>query len=160
MQAQENYGIINSRQISGFLGRTLTAAIHIDQDGNGTVSNMEKLGLAQSAGFDAFNTFIALDYNDLGITVNYLAFPRGGLNSRSFEDISAVWCSKDQKQAMTDAKAGSKVAKALCSAPIAGHYNLGQAAGVTGTPAIMFEDGTMIPGYKPPSELAQILELN
>ncbi|MBU2881438.1 bifunctional protein-disulfide isomerase/oxidoreductase DsbC [Psychrosphaera sp. B3R10] len=100
------------------------------------------------------------DYNDLGITVNYLAFPRGGLNSRSFEDISAVWCSKDQKQAMTDAKAGSKVAKALCSAPIAGHYNLGQAAGVTGTPAIMFEDGTMIPGYKPPSELAQILELN
>ncbi len=73
MQAQENYGIINSRQISGFLGRTLTAAIHIDQDGNGTVSNMEKLGLAQSAGFDAFNTFIALDYNDLGLEVGDLS---------------------------------------------------------------------------------------
>lgn len=100
------------------------------------------------------------DYNKLGITVNYLAFPRGGMNSQSFDEISAVWCASDQKKAMTRAKSGKSVSKARCDAPIAGHYNLGQAAGVTGTPAIVLDDGTMIPGYKPPQDLAQILNLN
>jgi len=97
------------------------------------------------------------DYNSLGITVRYLAFPRGGINSRSFDEIQSVWCSADQQSAMTKAKAGDKLSTEKCNAPIAGHYNLGQAAGVTGTPAIMLEDGTMIPGYKPPSALAQML---
>jgi len=97
------------------------------------------------------------DYNKLGITVRYLAFPRGGMNSRSFDDMRSVWCSSDQHEAMDKAKAGSSVDLAKCDAPIAGHYNLGQAAGVTGTPAIVLDDGTMIPGYKPPSALAEIL---
>lgn len=100
------------------------------------------------------------EYNELGITVNYLAFPRGGMNSRSFDEISAVWCAADQKEAMTAAKSGKSVDKARCDAPIAGHYNLGQASGVTGTPAIVLADGSMIPGYKPPADLAQILQLN
>ena len=98
------------------------------------------------------------DYNKLGITVRYLAFPRGGMNSRSFDEIQAVWCSADQQDAMTKAKAGDTLSAEKCNAPIAGHYNLGQAAGVTGTPAIMLEDGSMIPGYKPPVALMQVLE--
>ena len=97
------------------------------------------------------------DYNDLGITVRYLAFPRGGINSRSFDDIRSVWCSSDQHKAMDQAKSGANIELAKCDAPIAGHYNLGQASGVTGTPAIVLDDGTMIPGYKPPSALADIL---
>ena len=98
------------------------------------------------------------DYNKLGITVRYLAFPRGGMDSRSFDEISAVWCAKDQQDAMDKAKNGDSLEFARCNAPIAGHYNLGQAAGVSGTPAIMLEDGSMIPGYKPPAALAQLLE--
>jgi thiol:disulfide interchange protein DsbC len=97
-------------------------------------------------------------YNDLGITVQYLAFPRGGLYSQSFEDIKSVWCAADPKAAMTTAKAGKHVDSEQCNAPIAGHYDLGQAAGVTGTPAIVLEDGRMIPGYKPAQALLQVLE--
>lgn len=97
------------------------------------------------------------DYNKLGITVQYLAFPRGGINSRSFFDIQSVWCSDDQHQAMTQSKSGGEVKPTQCSAPIAAHYNLGQAAGVNGTPAIVLDDGSMIPGYKPPSDLIEIL---
>lgn len=100
------------------------------------------------------------DYNKLGITVKYLAFPRGGLNSQSFDDISAVWCAADQKEAMTEAKSGAHLARASCNAPIAEHYNLGQATGVTGTPAIILNDGSMLPGYKPPKELARLLKIN
>lgn len=97
------------------------------------------------------------EYNDLGITVQYLAFPRSGANSQGFSDIKAVWCSADQQKAMTTAKSGNRVNAESCDAPILAHYNLGQAAGVTGTPAIVFEDGSMIPGYKPPQALLQDL---
>ena len=77
--------------------------------------------------------------------------------SQGFRDIKAVWCSTDQQKAMTTAKNGSPVNAKSCDAPILAHYNLGQAAGVTGTPAIVFEDGSMIPGYKPPQALLQDL---
>lgn len=97
------------------------------------------------------------EYNDLGITVQYLAFPRSGVNSQGYRDIQAVWCSDDQQKAMTTAKSGSHVNAESCDAPIIAHYNLGQAAGVSGTPAIVFEDGSMIPGYKPPQALLQDL---
>jgi len=35
---------------------------------------------------------------------------------------------------------------------------LGQKMGVSGTPAILLEDGTLIPGFVPPAELAQQLD--
>ena len=37
-------------------------------------------------------------------------------------------------------------------------YQLGVAMGVNGTPAIVLEDGTMIPGYQPPAALLQLLD--
>lgn len=97
------------------------------------------------------------EYNDLGITVQYLAFPRGGINSRSFYDIQSVWCADDQLKAMTASKSGDNVKPANCSAPIEAHYELGQAAGINVTPVIILDDGTMHPGYKSPSDLIKLL---
>jgi thiol:disulfide interchange protein DsbC len=98
-------------------------------------------------------------YNDLGITVRYLAFPRQGVPSKNANDMEAVWCAADPLQAMDDAKAGKSVASAKnCDAKIAQQYTLGQTLGVNGTPAIILEDGTMIPGYQPPEQLFQALE--
>lgn len=98
------------------------------------------------------------DYNKLGITVQYLAFPRGGLYSRSYDNLQAVWCADDQKGAMTAFKSGSSVDSKACSTAVAKHYELGQTTGVTGTPAIILDDGSMIGGYKPPRELLKDLE--
>lgn len=97
------------------------------------------------------------DYNKLGITVQYLAFPRGGMRSRSFDALQSVWCAKDKKQAMTAAKSGDSVDAEACATKIAEHYELGQASGITGTPAIILDDGSMIGGYKPPQALIRDL---
>ncbi|BBN80726.1 thiol:disulfide interchange protein DsbC [Pseudoalteromonas sp. A25] len=99
------------------------------------------------------------DYLSAGITVKYLAYPRGGIGSGGYSDLMNVWCAKDAAQALTDAKAGQKVAKVEnCSAPVAEHYQLGQSFGLSGTPAIILDDGTLIPGYQPADSLAKMLE--
>lgn len=46
-----------------------------------------------------------------------------------------------------------------CNAPIAAQYNLGVELGVTGTPAIVTQDGTLFPGYLPADELARRLKI-
>ncbi len=97
-------------------------------------------------------------YLDAGITVRYLAFPRGGMASQGYEDLKNVWCAADKQQALTDAKAGEQVAEASCASPVAEHYQLGQSFGISGTPAIILNDGTMIPGYQPASALKMALE--
>ena len=61
--------------------------------------------------------------------------------------------------ATLEAKAGEEVAEVKnCSAPVAEHYQLGQSFGISGTPAIILEDGSIIPGYQPAAALAQALD--
>lgn len=98
------------------------------------------------------------EYNDLGITVRYLAFPRRGVPSANADEMEAVWCADDPLRAMTKAKGGKTIKHNKCDAKIAEQYNLGQSFGVNGTPAIILEDGSMIPGYQPPAELLKALE--
>ncbi|WP_299801730.1 bifunctional protein-disulfide isomerase/oxidoreductase DsbC [uncultured Shewanella sp.] len=97
-------------------------------------------------------------YNDLGITVRYLAFPRAGVPSANADEMESVWCAADPLKAMGEAKNGKAVKQAKCDAKIAEQYNLGQAFGINGTPAIILEDGTLIPGYQPPQALLRTLE--
>lgn len=93
------------------------------------------------------------EYNRLGIEVDYLFFPRAGLGSHSFDKAVSVWCAPDQNAAMTLAKSGEEPAAAQCDNPIESHYNLGRELGVTGTPALVTDSGTLIPGYVPPADL-------
>ena len=94
------------------------------------------------------------DFNDLGITVNYVAFPRSGLDSISYNKIVTAWCSKDPKNTLTKMKQGIDVQLSLCQDhPVETHFLLGQKIGITGTPAIIKSDGELLPGYLPPEEL-------
>lgn len=100
-------------------------------------------------------------YNDLGITVQYMAFPRGGIRSGSFTDMEKIWCSENKNEAMDLAKNSGTVNSSknmICKAPIAEHYNLGQLFGVTGTPAVVFENGSMQTGYQDPKQLLSTLQ--
>lgn len=97
-------------------------------------------------------------YNDLGIRIRYMAFPRAGIDSESYDKIEAVWCANDPKQAMTDAKNGKKVESEQCSSPVKAQYQIGRQLGVTGTPALFLESGEMLPGYVPPSRLKKLLD--
>jgi thiol:disulfide interchange protein DsbC len=103
------------------------------------------------------------EYNDLGITVKYLAYPRSGVKdqtgdySQGFKDLQSIWCHEKPEEALTKAKNGSGVAQRICKSPVEAEFNFGRQVGVSGTPAIIFENGMMIPGYQPPQKLAQIL---
>lgn len=96
--------------------------------------------------------------NKNGITVRYLMFPRAGLRSNSYQKAVSVWCADDQQQAMTDAKKRKPVPNKQCDNPVAEQYQLGQEIGVNGTPALVTEDGTLIPGYMPADILIQRLQ--
>ena len=97
--------------------------------------------------------------NELGIQVNYMAFPRAGIGSSSYNKMVSVWCADDQQTAMTEAKAGKMPASKTCENPVAEQYELGNQIGVNGTPAIVLEDGRLIPGYVPADSLAKGLGL-
>ncbi len=95
----------------------------------------------------------------LGIRVRYMFYPRMGPGSEGWAKAEAVWCSDDRQQALTDAKQGKKIDAPSCGAtPIAAEYEMGNRIGVRGTPAIMTEDGSLLPGYVPAAELAAYLE--
>ena len=94
------------------------------------------------------------DYNAEGITIRYMAYPRSGIGSASYQKAVNVWCADDPARAMSDAKNGKPVPKKTCDNPVAQQYKLGQALGVQGTPAMFLEDGTSMPGYLPAKSLS------
>ena len=97
-------------------------------------------------------------YEELGIAVNYMAFPRAGLGSESYEKYVSVWCADDQQTALTSAKAGNDPEPLNCENPVAEQYNLGIALGVSGTPSLLTPEGKMFPGYVPPEALKERLD--
>ena len=99
------------------------------------------------------------DYTDLGIEIRYLAFPRAGIGSDSYNKYVSAYCAADPHAALTDAKAGRAVPTATCDNPIAQQYELGRMMGVSGTPSMVMDNGQMIPGYVPAAELAVQLGL-
>lgn len=103
-------------------------------------------------------------YNDLGIEVRYLAFPRAGLDSNSYRKVATAWCAEsdeEKRNILTRLKNGGKVEESVCEDnPVAAQYHLGQEMGVNGTPAILLMDGTLIPGYQPAPALAKMLGIN
>lgn len=93
--------------------------------------------------------------NQMGIEVRYLAYPRAGVGSRSYQKIVSAWCAVDPNKAMTQLKSGMEIPDVSCENPVAAQFDLGRQVGVTGTPAIVLEDGRLLPGYMPAAELAE-----
>jgi len=99
------------------------------------------------------------EYLAHGIEVRYLLYPRNGPTSRAWTTAEEVWCSNDRNDALTAAKTDRKFASTDCDATIVqDHYALGHEVGLNGTPAIVFEDGTLISGYLPPDQLKARLD--
>lgn len=97
------------------------------------------------------------EYNRLGIEVDYVLFP---LNIHPGADKKAetVWCSADRNGAYTRAMNGEALPPKTCDNPVKDLTNRALAMGLSGTPAIVAEDGTQLGGYVTPSDLAQRLE--
>lgn len=94
------------------------------------------------------------DYLAKGIEVRYLLYPRNGPASRAWNTSEDVWCSADRQDALTAAKLDREFETKSCDASmIQQHYVLGREVGLSGTPAIVLDDGTLIAGYLPPEAL-------
>ena len=98
------------------------------------------------------------EYNRRGIAIEYLAFPRMGAGSEDFRKMVSVWCAPDRRQALTAAKQGGVVPARTCTSPVAMQYDIGQRAGLTGTPMIITAAGVQMPGYMPPDALLAALQ--
>ncbi|HEX4051492.1 MAG TPA: DsbC family protein [Steroidobacteraceae bacterium] len=99
------------------------------------------------------------DYNQLGIKVRYVFFPRTGPNTSSWYKAEQVWCSTNRRAALTRAKLGEPLSAKVCAAnPVAREYALGQAIGLAGTPGIIAANGALVGGYLPPTALLAALQ--
>ena len=98
------------------------------------------------------------EYNRLGITIEYLFYPRSGVGTESFDKAVAVWCAPDRRAALTAAKGGQELPKGECSNPVAEDYALGRRVGLDGTPAIYAANGQQVGGYLDPAKMLERLD--
>ena len=91
------------------------------------------------------------DYMENGVEVRYIFMPLKG--SADMKKTISVWCADDQQLALDIAKAGGEVEEKTCDNPINEHLKVARELGVRGTPAILLEDGQMLPGYIPYNKL-------
>lgn len=97
------------------------------------------------------------EYNDLGITIRYLAFPRGGMNTQVAKQMEAIWTAKDPVFALNEAEKGNLPKEQKTPNIVKKHYELGLKFGVNGTPNMVTKDGELIRGYVEPKELLSML---
>ena len=93
-----------------------------------------------------------------GIQINYLAFPREGLESESYKKMKTAWCSNDPQASLTTLKLGKTIKSGDCSKKIVSkHYNLAKEFNARGTPTIILENGFLLAGYHSAEEIMDFL---
>lgn len=104
------------------------------------------------------------DFNKEGIAVQYLAWPRSGVTgddgkpTKTYQEMVSIWCAADRNDAFTQAKKGQDPKSADCKNPVKDQFDLGLRLGVTGTPAVYAEDGTLIGGYLSPQDMLKAVQ--
>ena len=91
------------------------------------------------------------DYLKNNVEVRYIFMPLKG--AADMKKTVSVWCSDNQQQALDIAKSGGEVEEKTCDNPIQEHLKLARELGVRGTPAIVLDNGELLPGYVPVAKL-------
>lgn len=97
-------------------------------------------------------------YERYGIEIRYLAFPRTGADTPSYYKAVSVWCAVNRNEALTRAKRGQVMPVRHCANPVDEHLALAHELGVSGTPTLILDDGTMVSGYVSPKQLHDLLD--
>lgn len=82
------------------------------------------------------------------------------LSPDSNDKAKAIWCSKDRATAWTDYMRDGKAPAAAadnCKTPLQQTVALGQSLGVNGTPTLIFQDGSRMPGAQGLEQIEQKL---
>lgn len=81
------------------------------------------------------------------VTIHVFLYPIKELHPNAFYHAVAVWCSADRVSALNKIFSGKSVPDNICEHPIADNVALGQELKITGTPTIIFENGSMWSGF-------------
>ncbi len=99
------------------------------------------------------------DYTDAGLEIRYMAFPRTGPKSPSFDKAISIWCSKDKARDYALAVSGKEVPKNFCeNNPVNMEFELGMKMGVNGTPTMFLDNGTRFGGLVDPKILVKAIK--
>ena len=99
------------------------------------------------------------NYLKEGIQVNYLAYPREGLESKTYKKMQYAWCSDEPQRSLTSLKSGKNIEKVECQETIVSkHYNLAKEFNARGTPTIILENGDLLAGYHSAKEILDLLK--
>lgn len=82
------------------------------------------------------------------VTVYILLYPIEQLHAKAPERSRAIWCSPNRLKAWDDymLRNVAPTAKGDCANPVADIVDFGRKKGITGTPTLVFADGSRIPG--------------
>ena len=97
-------------------------------------------------------------YAKYDIKVRYLLTPVLGRDA--VDKATSVWCADDKQTALTDAKMGKEIPTIRCDAHLDKNLEMMKFFEVSGTPAIILEDGTLLRGYMEPERLLNQIELS
>lgn len=92
------------------------------------------------------------------VTIHIFLYPIKELHPNAYYHAVAVWCSKDRKAALDTVFSGKQVEDNVCENPITENVELGKSLQITGTPTLIFEDGSMAVGYQSSESLQARLE--
>ena len=99
------------------------------------------------------------EINGLGLEVRYLAYPRAGLGSPSYDRMVSAWCAADRAAALAELMLENEVPARSCDSPVAAHFALAKKLGIHGTPGIVRADGRLLKGYVSATDLLANLDL-
>lgn len=102
-------------------------------------------------------TLLGLD----NVTIYTFLYPLEQIHPTAKSTAINIWCAKDQVKAYKDyILAGIKPSIKTCSNPVDRNISLGSSMGVQGTPSIIFEDGSLIPGAMSLEAIEQQLKIS
>ena len=88
----------------------------------------------------------------VGVTIYLFPFPIASLHPTAALISEQIWCSKNRQAAWRDyINRGVKPGELSCDNPVARNVIAGNKHRLFGTPALIFEDGSVIPGAVPAS---------
>ena len=99
-------------------------------------------------------------YHEEGIEIRYLLWARAGHDSNPHLEMESAWCSKNPQAALTKLKQGKRIRAASCTNNLDHIYTIATKLQISGTPAIILENGTLIPGYVEPARLAEVIRVH
>ncbi len=92
-------------------------------------------------------------------TLYVFLFPLDQLHPDATNKSKKAWCAKDRAKAWTDLMTKGQVPQNTgdCATPIARNIALAGQLHISGTPAVIFEDGRMVPGAIPKEQIEKFL---